>query len=225
MRRPSRTNSGAAPCCSQISAAPAITASPSPISSGTASAEFGARASRMPRPMAMNATWARNSAVTSTTVEAVASGHDTPCSVAARAPNTKPPTRENGRQLAEASRTMRPQTNTQGRRASRGGVIASQARPSTTNSTSCHPTISAKSAQPTRRRPSITRSKPNQPISTVPSSRPARASAIESFFTGRTFRLAAAVGGRLYTNSAALGYMLARLRGRIAAWQRMARHC
>ena len=64
----------------------------------------------------MNASWARNSAVTSTTVDAVASDHETPCSVTARAPNTKPPTRENGRQFAEASRTMRPQTRIQGRR-------------------------------------------------------------------------------------------------------------
>ena len=63
--------------------------------------------------MAVNATWARNSAVTSTTVEAVASDQETPCSVTARAPNTKPPTCENGRQLAEASRTMRPQISTQ----------------------------------------------------------------------------------------------------------------
>ena len=51
--------------------------------------------------MAVNASSARNSAVTSTTVEAVASGHDTPCSVTARAPNTKPPTCEKGRQLVD----------------------------------------------------------------------------------------------------------------------------
>ena len=212
MRRPSLANSGAAPCCSQISATPATTASPSPTSSGTASDDWGARASRMPRPMAVNASWARNSAVTSTTVEAVASDQDTPCNVAARAPNTKPPTCENGRQLVDASRTMRPQTNTQGRRASRAGTIASQASPSTTNSASCQPTISAKSSHPTRWTPAITRPKPNQPISTVPSSRPARASTIESFFNVgdfrrlATLRLAQARGRRLYTKTAGPGY-------------------
>ena len=167
MRRPRLANSGAAPCCSQISATPAITASPSPTSSGTASDECGARASRMPSPMAVNAIWARNSAVTSTTVEAVASDQDTPCSVTARAPNTKPPTCENGRQLADASRTMRPQIEHPGPAGlAAAGMIASQARPSTTNSTSCQPTITReiRPADALRRRRSP-RPKPNQPIS------------------------------------------------------------
>ena len=129
IRRPSRANTGAAPFCTQTKAKQATTASPMPTSTGTASPERGARASRMPRPMQAKAICARNSAVTSTTVEAVAVCHSTPCSVTARAPNTKPPTCENGRQLAEASRTMRPQISTQGRRMVRAGVIMSQARP------------------------------------------------------------------------------------------------
>ena len=133
--------------------------------------------------MPVKASWARNSAVTSTTVEAVASDQETPCNVTARAPNTKPPTWENGRQLAEQSRTMRPQTNTQGRRASRGGMIASQASPSTVNSTSCQPMMSAKSPQPTRQhagdRPGRSRTSRS---ARWQAKGPARASRIESFF-------------------------------------------
>ena len=100
--------------------------------------------------MHVKAIWARNSAVTSTTVDAVAVCHATPCNVTARAPNTNPPTWENGRQLAEASRTMRPQISTQGRRMVLAGVITSQARPRITNSTICHPSITPNFGQPIR---------------------------------------------------------------------------
>ncbi len=110
--------------------------------------------------MQAKAICARNSAVTSTTVEAVAVCHSTPCSVTARAPNTNPPTWENGRQLAEASRTMRPQISTQGRRMVRAGVIMSQARPRITNSTICQPTIRPNSGQPMRLTAATTLPKP-----------------------------------------------------------------
>ena len=182
---------------------------PSPTSSGTASDEFGARASRMPRPIAVKASWARNSAVTSTTVEAVASDHETPCSVTARAPNTKPPTWENGRQLVDASRTMRPQMNTQGRRDSRGGTMASQASPSTANSTSCQPTISANSSQPMRRHAGddADRTRTSRSAWCRATAQPA-ASAIDSFFTGSDFPAGRRqVGARLYTGFRRTGYM------------------
>ena len=62
----------------------------------------------------------------------------------------KPPTWEKGRQLADASRTMRPQISTQGRRIVRAGVIMSQASPRMMNMTSCQPTIRPNSGQPIR---------------------------------------------------------------------------
>ena len=51
---------------------------PEPDLHGHGQDNSGARASKTPRPMAVKASWARNSAVTSTTVEAVASDHDMP---------------------------------------------------------------------------------------------------------------------------------------------------
>ena len=95
-----------------------------------------------------NTIWARNSAVTSTTVDAVAVCHSIPCSVTARAPKMKPPTWENGKQLAAASRTIRPQIGTQKRRPSRTGMMTSQPTPRMMNRMSCQPTISANSGQP-----------------------------------------------------------------------------
>ena len=56
----------------------ASTATPIPTSAGTARPERGARASRIPKPMQAKAIWARNSAVTSTTVDAVAVCHSMP---------------------------------------------------------------------------------------------------------------------------------------------------
>jgi hypothetical protein len=150
MRRPIRANTGAAPFCTQTNPKQASTANPIPTSTGTASPERGARASNMPRPMQVKAICARNSAVTSTTVDAVAVCHSTPCSVTARAPNTNPPTWENGRQLADESRTMRPQMSTHARRIVRDGMIRSQARPRITNSTICQPTIRQNFGHPTR---------------------------------------------------------------------------
>ncbi len=149
----------------------------------------------------MNASSAKNSAVTSTTVDAVASDQPTPCSVTARAPNTNPPTWENGRQLAEASRTIRPQMNTHSRRASRRGAIASHARPRIANSPNCQPSTSANPPQPTDSTPASTRPAPNQPTSSVPSNRPRNARATESFFTSVTDPSFVDVGAglRLYT--------------------------
>ena len=125
--------------------------------------------------MPVKATSARNSAVTSTTVEAVASGQEKPCSVTARAPKTKPPTCEKGRQLAEASRTMRPQIGTHGRRRSRDGMIASQARPSTQNSSICQATMMAKPPQPAEATAATTPPKPYQPSRVTETARPMRA--------------------------------------------------
>ena len=122
--------------------------------------------------MPVKASSARNSAVTSTTVEAVASGQDTPCRVTARAPNTKPPTCEKGRQLAEASRTMRPQIGTQGAGCWRAGMIASQARPSTQNSSNCQATMRAKPPQPAEVTAATTPPKPYQPTRATETARP-----------------------------------------------------
>ncbi len=68
--------------------------------------------------------------------------------------------RENGRQLAAASRTMRPQISTHGRRIVRAGVIMSQAMPRITKSTNCQPTIRPNSGHPTRLTADTTLPKP-----------------------------------------------------------------
>ena len=144
-------------------------------------ASSGARASRMPRPMPVKASSARNSAVTSTTVEAVATDQPTPCSVTARAPNTKPPTWENGRQLADASRTMRPQTNSHTSRACRRGTMASQARPRMTNSkTASRARSRSRPSRPTARPPGRVRRRTSRPAGSRAAVQGRRGQPIES---------------------------------------------
>jgi hypothetical protein len=113
--------------------------------------------------------------VTSTTVEAVATGQVMPDSMTARAPKTKAPTWENGRQLAAESRTMRPQTNTQMARLGPRWVSTSQAMPRSTKMSSCHAISSAKPPQPTDSAPAATRPTSYQPISSVASRSPSKA--------------------------------------------------
>lgn len=99
--------------------------------------------------MAVKAISARNSAVTSTTVEAVAVDQLTPSSVTARAPKTKPPTVENGRQLVAASRTIRPQMKTPSACPPCGGTITNQPTPRITNKASCQATMTPNWVRPT----------------------------------------------------------------------------
>ena len=160
--------------------------------------------------MAVNASWARNSAVTSTTVEAVASDHETPCSVTARAPNTKPPTCENGRQLAEASRTMRPQIEHPGAAglARRRDRVPGQAQHDEQHELPADDQREIRPADAAARRRSRGRSRTSRSGRCRAAGQPGQARSRASS-RRRTFRLADGAGGRLYTDSAALGYMLA----------------
>ena len=170
----------------------------------------------MHSPTRANTICASTSAVTSTTSEAVASGHETPSRVIDRAPRTKPPTGEKGRQVVAELRTMRPQKNTP-RATSGRPAMTLHATASTANSSNCQAISRKKPPQPTESTASTTRSKPNQPTSTVPANRPRAASAIDSFFKGvprygwrtgcATYGCPVPDGGRrLYTNPASPGY-------------------
>src|SRR6185437_8894787 len=158
---------------------------------------------RIQSPIRANTICASTSAVTSTTSEAVASGQETPNSVIDRAPRTKPPTGEKGRQVVAESRTIRPQKNTPSAMSGRPAMFP-QASASTAKSRSCQAISRPKPPQPTESRASTTWPKPNQPTSTVPAARPRAASAIDSFFNGEG--PSDEVGDRLYTNPASPGY-------------------
>ncbi len=112
----------------------------------------------------------------------MAIGQPSPCSITARAPNTKPPSWENGSRLIEESRTIRPQMNRPVRRTPRPRAIASQANPSGRNTSICQAQMIVNPPQPTDSTVRTTRPNPKLPTSRVPSSRPDSASAIESFF-------------------------------------------
>ena len=83
----------------------------------------------MARPIPAKAICARNSAVTSTTVEAVAVCHSTPCRVIARAPNTKPAHLGERQAVGGGVAHHAAPDRTQGRRLACSGMITSQAKP------------------------------------------------------------------------------------------------
>jgi hypothetical protein len=182
MRRPNRANSPEAPICATMNPAIASTATNSPTAIGIASFESGSRATRMHRPITANTTWARTSAVASTTVEAAAVSHAMPCRVAARAPRRKPPTCASGRQLDAASRTILAHTSTSSVRRPPAARIV-QALPSTTNSTPCQASTTANPRQPTAStRPNTSRT-PATSSSRPAISRPITASRMDARFT------------------------------------------
>ena len=107
----------------------------------------------------------------------------------ARAPMTKPPTGEKGRQTAAESRTIRPQTNTGSGRRPSGGTTSHQATPNIAMTTNCQMQKATNPLPPTDRMAWATRSKPYQPTSTVAPMTPSSARARESsfkFFIGWT---------------------------------------
>ena len=102
--------------CNARNTPQASTATPRPtpnaLISDAANEVRGAWRLKIPSPRATKTICAISSVVTSTTVEAKATAVATPWMIAARAPNTIPPSCENGSTSVAASRTMRAHTKT-----------------------------------------------------------------------------------------------------------------